>query len=111
MKSVFLTLAVLCICGRLGDCARVQATTPASFPPDDRPDSVMIEAGTEGSTYVPVDSWIYPATDRLHALGYAWPEACPESCPVADWVCCVESGSQNVITFAAQVTWYPRESK
>ena len=23
-----------------------------------------------GSTYVPVDSWIYPAVDRLHALGY-----------------------------------------
>ncbi len=23
-----------------------------------------------GSTYVPVDSWIYPAIDRLHALGY-----------------------------------------
>jgi capsule assembly protein Wzi len=25
---------------------------------------------TQGSTYVPVDSWIYPALDRLHALGY-----------------------------------------
>ena len=23
-----------------------------------------------GSTYVPMDSWIYPALDRLHALGY-----------------------------------------
>src|SRR5260370_12320851 len=23
-----------------------------------------------GSTYIPVDSWIYPALDRLHALGY-----------------------------------------
>ena len=23
-----------------------------------------------GSTYVPVDSWIYPAMDRLHGLGY-----------------------------------------
>ena len=22
-----------------------------------------------GSTYVPMDSWIYPAMDRLHALG------------------------------------------
>jgi hypothetical protein len=24
-----------------------------------------------GSTYVSLDSWIYPAFDRLHALGYA----------------------------------------
>src|SRR5271156_2366184 len=24
-----------------------------------------------GSTYVPLDSWIYPALDRLAALGYA----------------------------------------
>lgn len=25
---------------------------------------------TLGSTYVPMDSWMYPAIDRLHALGY-----------------------------------------
>lgn len=25
---------------------------------------------TEGSTYVPMDSWIYPALDRLHGMGY-----------------------------------------
>ena len=24
----------------------------------------------QGSTYLPMDSWIYPALDRLHALGY-----------------------------------------
>ncbi len=24
----------------------------------------------QGSTYIPMDSWIYPALDRLHALGY-----------------------------------------
>jgi hypothetical protein len=30
----------------------------------------MIDAGTEGSTYVPIDNWIYSAMDRLHALGY-----------------------------------------
>lgn len=34
------------------------------------PDSAMYETGSEGSTYVPVDSWIYPALDRLHGLGY-----------------------------------------
>src|SRR5271156_4767570 len=26
-------------------------------------------AEARGSTYVPMDSWIYPAMDRLHALG------------------------------------------
>lgn len=29
-----------------------------------------IETSAQGSTYVPMDSWIYPALDRLHALGY-----------------------------------------
>ncbi len=27
-------------------------------------------ADGQGSTYIPMDSWIYPALDRLHALGY-----------------------------------------
>jgi hypothetical protein len=30
----------------------------------------MDETGSEGSTYVPVESWIYPALDRLHGPGY-----------------------------------------
>jgi hypothetical protein len=30
----------------------------------------MITTSGQGSTYVPMDSWIYPALDRLHALGY-----------------------------------------
>jgi hypothetical protein len=29
-----------------------------------------IDTSTAGSTYIPVDNWIYPALDRLHALGY-----------------------------------------
>lgn len=33
------------------------------------PAAAMIE-GAQGSTYVPMDSWIYPALDRLHGLGY-----------------------------------------
>jgi hypothetical protein len=46
-----------------------RAQTPNRLPPavDTYPDS---DSGTQGSTYVPVDSWIYPALDRLHALGY-----------------------------------------
>ncbi len=30
----------------------------------------MAETDTQGSVYVPMDYWIYPALDRLHALGY-----------------------------------------
>jgi len=46
-----------------------RAQTPNQFPPtlDTYPDS---DSATQGSTFVPVDSWIYPALDRLHALGY-----------------------------------------
>jgi hypothetical protein len=29
-----------------------------------------IEFASTGSSYVPIDSWIYPALDRLHALGF-----------------------------------------
>lgn len=34
------------------------------------PASPVTYVNTLGSTYVPVDSWIYPALDRLQALGY-----------------------------------------
>lgn len=30
----------------------------------------VIATSAEGSTYVPMDSWVYPALDRLHSLGY-----------------------------------------
>jgi hypothetical protein len=30
----------------------------------------MADEDMQGSVYVPVDNWIYPALDRLHALGY-----------------------------------------
>jgi len=30
----------------------------------------MVGMDTQGSTYVPLDNWVYPALDRLHALGY-----------------------------------------
>ncbi|HEY6448634.1 MAG TPA: capsule assembly Wzi family protein [Acidobacteriaceae bacterium] len=36
----------------------------AQVPPE------VISTNAEGSTYVPMDSWMYPALDRLHSLGY-----------------------------------------
>jgi hypothetical protein len=53
----------------MGSFSGARAQTPNQSPPsvDAEPDS---DNDTQGSTYVPVDSWIYPALDRLHALGY-----------------------------------------
>lgn len=60
--TALLFCAVFC-CG-----ARAQSTpsTPLAIDPYD----LDSETGAQGSTYVPVDNWIYPALDRLHALGY-----------------------------------------
>ncbi len=33
-------------------------------------DASLAEMDSQGSVYVPLDYWIYPALDRLHALGY-----------------------------------------
>jgi hypothetical protein len=50
-------------------------------PPDKTPEGVRLPRDFvmpfpvgvrdgQGSTYIPMDSWIYPAMDRLHSLGY-----------------------------------------
>jgi capsule assembly protein Wzi len=44
--------------------ANGQSTNPVVSPVD------AADLTPAGSTYVPMDSWIYPALDRLHALGY-----------------------------------------
>lgn len=45
-------------------------STQSNNPFGDQPASQIIFTSTEGSTYVPMDSWIYPALDRLHSLGF-----------------------------------------
>ncbi|MFP5226220.1 MAG: capsule assembly Wzi family protein [Acidobacteriota bacterium] len=50
--------------------AEAQVTTQQPFPPGYQPPAETITTSSEGSTYVPMDSWIYPALDRLHSLGY-----------------------------------------
>jgi hypothetical protein len=47
-----------------------QQTSQAPFPPGYRPAAAEIAISAEGSAYVPMDSWVYPALDRLHGLGY-----------------------------------------
>jgi hypothetical protein len=49
--------------------SRAQNSTP--IPQDQTAEIVTDNSGTSSSVYVTLDSWIYPAFDRLHALGYA----------------------------------------
>jgi Capsule assembly protein Wzi len=47
--------------------------TPAaqqSVPPSYRPAAPITYTNSLGSTYIPLDNWVYPALDRLEALGY-----------------------------------------
>lgn len=40
------------------------------IPSNYQPASPIVYTGSLGSTYVPMDSWVYPALDRLHSMGY-----------------------------------------
>lgn len=57
MKSSLLLLPVLLSGGFIFNA---QAQSPPA----------VITTSAEGSTYVPMDSWMYPALDRLHGMGY-----------------------------------------
>jgi hypothetical protein len=69
VKSSFVLFTLLVWSGM---CSNAWAQS-ANLPPADsyQPDMVTIDTGTEGSAYVPIDNWVYPALDRLHALGFA----------------------------------------
>jgi hypothetical protein len=69
LRLLFPFCAVL-VSGALLSQTQAQTTTQQPFPPGYRPPAEMITTSAEGSTYVPMDSWMYPALDRLHALGY-----------------------------------------
>jgi hypothetical protein len=51
-------------------CAGAQTSNQIPIPIDSGPYGAVGDSDTQGSAYVPIDSWIYPALDRLHALGY-----------------------------------------
>ena len=69
MKASFILSAIL-ICGGQWCSAQVKPSEPMALPSDHQSGIAASGTGWEGSTYVPVDNWIYPALDRLHALGY-----------------------------------------
>jgi hypothetical protein len=47
-----------------------QNSKPTANLPAFNPDAISLDTAGVGSTYIPVDSWIYTALSRLHALGY-----------------------------------------
>jgi Capsule assembly protein Wzi len=68
LKSLLRTLAAVAV-GIVLPVAHAETSTSAdSNAPNIAP--AAYETSAAGSTYVPVDSWVYPALDRLHALGY-----------------------------------------
>ena len=69
MKSSVFLPAVL-LCSAFLSAAEAQVITQQPFPPGYKPAAETITTSSQGSTYVPMDSWIYPALDRLHSLGY-----------------------------------------
>jgi hypothetical protein len=58
------------VCWAAWSSAQVPGIDPHPVPADTQLDASMAERDTLGSVYVPVDNWVYPALDRLHALGY-----------------------------------------
>ncbi len=68
-----LHLPVLCevlILCELWPAARAQQANLPRLPSGWPPEAGMVTTGPDGSTYVPVDNWIYAALARLQALGY-----------------------------------------
>lgn len=65
-----LFLSIVLVWSGVSARCQVQTSDKQPLSPSYQPSSAMIDAGTEGSTYVPIDNWIYSAMDRLHALGY-----------------------------------------
>lgn len=75
MKISFFLITAVWFCGAWRLAA--QTAQVAQKQQDAQAEIAQATAGAEpdtgpaGSAYVPVDSWIYPAVERLYALGYA----------------------------------------
>ena len=62
-STLFVGLGLL-VSTALGQTGSVDKPSFSVEPVDDS------DGPARGSTYIPIDSWIYPALDRLQALGY-----------------------------------------
>lgn len=69
MRLVLIFTLLTFNCG-VADLVRAQSAA-ATGQPRERDFAVnVVDDGAQSSSYVPLDSWIYPAIIRLHALGY-----------------------------------------
>ena len=65
LETLFKSL-LLCLFGVMAARAE-QPRTAASIPFSDDPN---LESTTASSSYVPLDSWVYAAMERLYSMGY-----------------------------------------
>ncbi|MFZ0661598.1 MAG: capsule assembly Wzi family protein [Acidobacteriaceae bacterium] len=70
MRTVPSVLLLIVLGSGLPAAIAQSGTGAQSLPSNYRPASPIIYSNSLGSTYVPMDSWVYPALDRLHSLGY-----------------------------------------
>lgn len=68
MKSLYI-LSTLFLSTAFLSQAQAQ-NAQQQLPPSYQTPAAAVTTSAEGSTYVPMDSWMYPALDRLHSLGY-----------------------------------------
>ncbi len=68
MRAFLRTFAAAAVCAVI-PVAHAATTRTIPGPKSNHLPSPYV-TDTEGSTYVPMDSWIYPALDRLQAMGY-----------------------------------------
>lgn len=58
------------LCWAVQSSAQIPGVDSNRLPADVQLDASMADSDVQGSVYVPDDNWVYPALDRLHALGY-----------------------------------------
>ena len=68
VKITFLHAAALVICP--GALVLMAQSSAAQARPASGGSAPSMITSAQGSTYIPMDSWIYPALDRLHGMGY-----------------------------------------
>jgi hypothetical protein len=70
LKFRLLFLTIVISSATLWCRAQGQTVDPKPLSPKLQLDASMADMDMHGSVYVPLDNWVYPALDRLHALGY-----------------------------------------
>lgn len=70
MRTVPSIILLLVLSSGLQTAVAQSGSSGQSIPSNYHPASPIIYTSSLGSTYVPMDSWVYPALDRLHSMGY-----------------------------------------